>query len=124
MLWSAAAWFFAIFLFGQTRSLPFGLVLLFLSGFMQSLCLVPVAVVMLRGAAERMRGRVMGMRVLAVWGLPLGLLASGPIIAGLGYTACTVIYAGLGVAATLAIGYGSRQALWHRSAEANAPPSR
>jgi hypothetical protein len=60
--------------------------------------------------------------VLAVWGLPLGLLASGPIIAGLGYTACTVIYAGIGVAATIAIGYRSRLALWHPSAAANARP--
>ena len=112
MLWSAAAWFIAILLFGQTRSLPFGLVLLFISGFVQSLCLIPVAVVMLSGAAEHMRGRVMGMRVLAVWGLPLGLLASGPIIAGLGYTACTVIYTSIGVAATIAIGYRTRAALW------------
>ena len=122
MLWSAAAWFVAILLFGQTRFLPFGLALLFLSGFVQSFCLIPVAVVMLRGAAERMRGRAMGMRVLAVLGLPLGLLASGPIIAGLGYTACTAIYAGLGVAATIAIGYRLREALWHRSAAANADP--
>jgi hypothetical protein len=120
MLWSTAAWFVAILLFGQTRSLPFGLALLFISGFVQSLCLIPVAVVMLRGAAEQLRGRVMGMRVLAVWGLPLGLLASGPIIAGLGYTACTVIYGSLGIAATIAIGYRTRGALWHRSAQANA----
>jgi hypothetical protein len=77
---------------------------------------------MLRAAAEHMRGRVMGMRVLAVWGLPLGLLASGPIIAGLGYTACTVIYASLGVAATIAIGYRTREALWQPSAAANARP--
>jgi predicted MFS family arabinose efflux permease len=105
MLWSAAAWFAAILFFGQTRSLPFGLALLFVSGFVQSFCLIPVAVVMLRGAAEHMRGRVMGMRVLAVWGLPLGLLASGPVIDNLGYAACTVIYAGIGLAATFAIGY-------------------
>jgi len=105
MLWSSAVWFVAIALFGQTRSLPFGLALLFVAGFVQSLCLVPVAVVMLRGAAEHMRGRVMGMRVLAVWGLPLGLLASGPVIDGLGYTACTVIYASIGLAATFAIGH-------------------
>jgi predicted MFS family arabinose efflux permease len=122
MLWSSAAWFIGILLFGQTRSLPFGLALLFISGFAQSLCLIPVAVVMLRGAAEHMRARVMGMRVLAIWGLPLGLLASGPIIAGLGYAACTVIYASLGVAATIAIAYRTREALWQPSAAANARP--
>jgi hypothetical protein len=31
-----------------------------------------------------------------------------------------VIYAGLGLAATIAIGYRTRVALWHRSAVANA----
>jgi predicted MFS family arabinose efflux permease len=121
MLWSTAAWFVALLLFGVTRFLPFGLALLFICGLVQSFCLIPVAVVMLRSASERMRGRVMGMRVLAVWGLPLGVLASGPIIVGLGYTACTVIYAGLGIAATITIGYRLRRALWQPSAAANAP---
>ena len=120
MLWSTAAWFVATLLFGLTRSLPVGLALLFIAGFVQSFCLIPVAVVMLRSAAEPMRGRVMGMRVLAVWGLPLGLLASGPVIAGLGYTACAALYAGIGLAATIAIGYRSRRSLWQRSAPANA----
>lgn len=111
MLWSCGLWFVAVILFGQTRSFGFGFALLLLSGFMQSLCLTPLAAVLLRGSSVEMRGRVMGMRVLAVWGLPLGLLASGPIIAGLGYTACTLIYASLGVAATIAIGYRTREAL-------------
>ncbi len=122
MLWSAAAWFLATLLFGLTRSLPLGLALLFAIGFAQSFCLIPVAVVMLRGASEAMRGRVMGMRVLAVWGLPLGVLASGPIIVGLGYTACALVYSFLGLAATFAIGYRLRQALWRASAAANAAP--
>ena len=119
MLWGAAAWFMAILLFGQNRSLGPGLALLFAAGFMQSLCLTPLAGVMLRSSSEEMRGRVMGLRMLAIWGLPLGLLAAGPLIAHLGYSASTVIYGGLGLAATLAIGYYWRQALWHRSAVAN-----
>jgi hypothetical protein len=67
-----------------------------------------------------MRGRVMGIRMLAIWGLPLGLVAAGPIIAGLGFTATTLIYAGLGLAATVAIGWRWRHSLWLRSAPANA----
>ncbi|MGH8430065.1 MAG: MFS transporter, partial [Solimonas sp.] len=74
---------------------------------------------MLRSSDEAMRGRVMGVRMLAIWGLPLGLLAAGPLIAGIGYVATTVLYAGLGLAATLIIGYCWRQALWYRSAAAN-----
>ncbi len=119
MLWSGAVWFVAILLFGQTRSVGVGLVLLFVAGFVQSICLTPLAAVMLRASSEEMRGRVMGMRMLAIWGLPLGLLAAGPIIARFGYSASTLIYAGLGLAATVAIGYRWRRSLWQRSAAAN-----
>ena len=74
---------------------------------------------MLRSSSEEMRARVMGIRILAIWGLPLGLLAAGPVIAHFGYSATTLIYGGLGLAATMAIGYCWRGALWHRSAVAN-----
>jgi len=119
MLWSGAIWFVAILLFGQNQSVAVGLALLFASGFVQSFCLTPLAAVMLRASSEEMRGRVMGLRILAIWGLPLGLLAAGPIIAHLGYAASTLVYAGLGLAATIAIGYRWHRALWHRSAAAN-----
>jgi hypothetical protein len=119
MLGTGAAWFVAILLFGQTRSMGVGLVLLFAAGFIQSFCLTPLAAVMLRASSEEMRGRVMGIRMLAIWGLPLGLLIAGPVIARFGYSATTLIYAGLGLAATIAIGYRWQRALWHRSAAAN-----
>jgi MFS family permease len=119
MLLSGALWFVAIILFGQIRVVGVGLALLFVTGFVQSFCLTPLAAVMLRGSSEEMRGRVMGMRMLAIWGLPLGLLAAGPVIASLGFSATTLIYAGLGLAATIAIGYRWRGALWLRSAPAN-----
>ena len=120
MLLSAGIWFMAIILFGQTRSVALGLVLLFVSGLVQSFCLTPLAAVMLRSSSDEMRGRVMGLRMLAIWGLPLGLLAAGPMIERFGYSSCTLIYAGLGVAATAAVGFGWRGALWHRAAAANA----
>ena len=121
MLANAAAWFVAILLFGETRSLALGLPLLFASGLLQSFCLVPLSAVMLRSASAEMRGRVMGMRMLAVWGLPIGLLAAGPVIAHVGYAATTLIYGGLGLAATIAIGYRWHRELWLRSAAANVP---
>jgi Na+/melibiose symporter-like transporter len=120
MLVSGATWFVGILLFGQIRSVGMALVLLFAIGFVQSFCLTPLAAVMLRASSEEMRGRVMGIRMLAIWGLPLGLLAAGPVIAGLGFSASTLIYAGLGLAATIAIGRRWRRALWLRSAPANA----
>jgi predicted MFS family arabinose efflux permease len=120
MLAGGAAWFAAILLFGQTQTLGLGLALLFVAGFVQSFCLTPLAAVMLRSCGEEMRGRVMGMRMLAIWGLPLGLLAAGPLIERLGYASTTLLYSSLGLAATFAIGFGWRQALWRRSASANA----
>jgi hypothetical protein len=119
MLWNGALWFAGILVFGQTTWLAFGVVLLFGIGFVQSFCLTPLAAVMLRSSDEVMRGRVMGVRMLAIWGLPLGLLAAGPLIAAIGYVATTVLYGGLGLAATAAIGYAWRQALWNRAAAAN-----
>ena len=120
MLWSGAVWFVAILLFGQIPAMGVGLVLLFVSGLAQSFCMTPLAAVILRASSEEMRGRVMGIRMLAIWGLPLGLLAAGPIIAGIGYAATTLIYAGIGLAATILIGRRWRSTLWHRSAAANA----
>jgi len=119
MLVSGALWFVSIVLFGQVQLAGVGLALLFFTGFVQSFCLTPLAAVMLRASSEEMRGRVMGIRMLAIWGLPLGLLAAGPIIASLGFSATTLLYAGLGLAATIAIGYRWRRALWRRSAAAN-----
>jgi hypothetical protein len=119
MLGAGCLWFAAILVFGQTRTLGLGMTFLFIAGFVQSFCLTPLAAVMLRGAGEAMRGRVMGVRMLAIWGLPLGLLLAGPMIARIGFAMTTLIYAGLGLLATLAIGWYWRHALWHRSAAAN-----
>jgi hypothetical protein len=119
MLTAGGAWFAAVLLMGQIPHLGIGLALIFAAGCLQSLCLVPLAAVMLRSASDDMRGRVMGMRSLAVWGLPLGLLGTGPLVAHLGYAATTAIYGIIGISATLAIGVRCRHALWDRRAVAN-----
>jgi MFS family permease len=119
MLWSAGIWFTATLFFGLTTTLSVGVALLFVAGVTQSLCLTPLAVIMLRTSDESMRGRVMGVRMLAIWGLPLGLVAAGPLIEWIGFAATVFLYCAAGIAATLAIGYRWREALWHRSAAAN-----
>ena len=119
MLAAGGAWFAAVLLMGQIPNLGIGLALIFAAGCLQSLCLVPLAAVMLRSANDEMRGRVMGMRSLAVWGLPLGLLATGPLIAHVGFAATTAIYGTLGISAMVVIGVRCRRALWDRAAVAN-----
>jgi len=122
MLVAATVWFSCLLLFGQTHTLWIGLMLLFATGVAQSYCMTPLAAVMLRSSSDEMRGRVMGMRMLAVWGLPLGLLIAGPLIQHFGYTATTAIYSALGLAATFATAWRWRGALWRATAPANAHP--
>ena len=62
-----------------------GEAILFAAGFVQSFCMVPMAVILLRVTDPAFRGRVMGVRMLAVYGLPLGLLLSGPLVEHAGF---------------------------------------
>ena len=54
---------------------------LVVAGLRQSLSLVPMSVLLLHSAGERFRGRVMGVRMLAIYGVPIGLLIAGALIA-------------------------------------------
>ena len=80
MILAALAWYTMLLLFAQMPG-PYGaVVMLALAGFVQSLCMVTLAVLLLRVTADKFRGRVMGVRMLAIYSLPLGLLAAGVLI--------------------------------------------
>jgi hypothetical protein len=96
-----------------------GSLVLILAGFAQNLSLVPMAVMLLHGSAE-FRGRVMGMRMLAIYGLPLGLLAAGVLIDHIGFIPMATLYCTVGMALTLLIALRWRAALWPLQAAANA----
>lgn len=113
MLIAGLCWLVANALQAQTTTLLSGMGLLAAAGFAQSLCMTPLAAVMLRATEPAYRGRVMGMRMLAIWGLPMGLMMSGPLIERVGFQATMTGYALVGIALTLCIGLRWRQALWH-----------
>ena len=117
---AGAAWFIAIFWFAQVTHLATGMVLLVCAGIAQNFCLTPIAAVMLRESAPAYRGRVMGMRILAIWGLPAGLLLSGPLIEGAGFAATGVLYSVIGLVCTAAIALRWRAHLWRADAPGNA----
>ena len=120
MLVFAAAWYALLLVFAQVQSPAGGLVVLFFAGVMQSLSLVPLTVVLLRTSGERFRGRVMGVRMLAIYSLPLGLLAAGAMIERIGFPATATIYAAVGLLFTLLIAWHWRAHLWQLDAPANA----
>ena len=119
MLVAALLWFALNLAFSWVRSAEWGAPILFVTGFAQSFCMVPMAVILLRTADPAFRGRVMGVRMLAVYGLPMGLLLSGPLVEHLGFAFTGSAYSVLGIVCTLAIAVRWRRELWHPTSAAN-----
>jgi MFS family permease len=93
---------------------------LVLAGIAQNFCQVPLFAMLLRVAGERFRGRVMGVRMMAIYGLPMGLLAAGWLIERVGFRPMAIGYCLLCFAATLGIAFWWRDALWPAGAIGNA----
>jgi predicted MFS family arabinose efflux permease len=113
-------WFALNLIFSWVTSPALGKALLVLNGFAQSFCMVPMAVILLRTADPAYRGRVMGVRMLAVYGLPLGLLLSGPLIERFGFSLTASLFSLVGIACTALIASRWRKHLWRRDSPANA----
>ncbi len=97
-----------------------GEIVLFGAGLFQSFCMIPMSVILLRVTNPALRGRVMGVRMLAVYGLPLGLLLSGPLVEWGGFAMTGTLYSVLGIVFTLVIAVWWRADLWDRAAPVNA----
>jgi Na+/melibiose symporter-like transporter len=119
MLVGAAGWFSLNLVFSWIQSPFWGEVVLFAAGFIQSFCMIPMAVLLLRVADPSFRGRVMGVRMLAVYGLPIGLLLSGPLVERVGFAMTGTLYSLLGIGFTVLIAAGWRSHLWQPTAAAN-----
>ena len=120
MIVFALVWYALLLGFVLMPNATFGRVMLVLAGCAQSFSMVPMAVMLLHSAGERFRGRVMGVRMLAIYGLPLGLLAAGALIERLGFIATASLYCAIGFALTALIAFRWRAALWPLEAPANA----
>jgi len=112
-------WYAMLLLFAQLDHRILGLCALAGAGFAQSLSQVPMATMLLRACDERYRGRVMGIRMLAIYGNVPGLLLSGPLIARLGYPLTAALYCVFGVVLTVVITALWRAHLWRADALAN-----
>ena len=120
MIGATVIWYATLLVFAQMQTLPAAIACLMLAGFSQSLTMISIAVILMRTASEHFRGRVMGVRMLVIYGLPLGLLAAGSLIDEIGFAATGTLYAAAGLALMLAIVLHWRGDLWHLDAPANA----
>jgi MFS family permease len=120
MIGFAAGWFAMLIVFAWMDQLVVGIAVLMLAGLCQTLSLVPLSVMLVQSSDPRMRARVLGVRMLAIYGLPMGLLAAGPLIAQFGFAATATGYGAFGVVATGLILWHWYRHVWPADAPANA----
>jgi predicted MFS family arabinose efflux permease len=100
MLLHILAWYVLLLGFAQARTMAVGALLLLVIGVVQSIAMISMASILLSSARERFRARVMGVRTLAVYGLPLGLMAAGVLVERIGYATTVTVYGVAGLACT------------------------
>jgi len=112
MMVASVVWYLLLLVFAQMPTPLLAVPFLILAGIAQSFSMVSLQITILREAGERFRGRVMGVRMMAIYSLPIGLVAAGPLIGQIGYRGTATIYAAIGVIFTLVISLRWRAHLW------------
>jgi MFS family permease len=110
----SAIWYVRLLGFGHMQTLSGGLLTLFAAGFVQNVAMISMAGTLLAAAGDGFRGRVMGVRMLAVYGMPLGLIASGALIERIGYPLTISAMAAVALVFTVLIGMKWRGSMWQR----------
>ena len=101
MIFGSITWHALMLLLALTPPLWLFTVLLLLWGFSGGITFVAMVVALLRTAPEKVRGRVMGIRSLGIYGLSLGLLFGGWISQEAGPATMIGVLGGIGLSATL-----------------------
>ncbi len=119
MMIAAVLWCLVLVVFAVTKTAAMGSLLLVGAGLLQSLSMVTMAVMLLKTSEERLRGRVMGVRMLAIFSQTFGLLLAGVVIERYGFQALALFYAAGALAATIAIMLYWQRDLWPMQVRAN-----
>ena len=96
-------WYMLLMGFGFAKNADVGMAIIVVIGAAQSFSMISMSVLLLTTAHESFRGRVSGVRMLAVYGLPLGLVIGGALIELMGTRATFTLFTVTGVTCTLAI---------------------
>jgi MFS family permease len=120
LIGASVIWYAMLLVFAEIRTVPAAMACLMLAGIAQSMSMISIAVILMRSANVGFRGRVMGVRMMVIYGLPLGLIAAGSLIDLIGFAATATLYAASGLALMLLIALHWREDLWHLQAPANA----
>lgn len=119
MILFCAVWYVMALVFAQMPGFSGGIPMIMLTGLAQSMSMVPLSAMLLRTTQPGFRGHVMGIRTLMIYGVPVGLLVAGPMIAGYGYRVTATIYCVFGLACTALIAWYWRAHIWRTDAPGN-----
>lgn len=105
-------WYAILLGFGHLQTVGSGILALLVAGFVQNVAMISMAASLLAAAGAEFRGRVMGVRTLAVYGLPVGLTAAGFLIERIGYPLTISVSAAAGLLGTVLIAARWRASVW------------
>jgi MFS family permease len=108
-------WYALLLVFAHVPTLGGGLLVLLVTGFVQSVAMISMTATLLTASGPGFRARVMGVRSLCVYGLPIGLIASGALIERIGYPLTITAMAAAGIVLTALIALRWRAAMWGRA---------
>jgi MFS family permease len=103
MLVGTGLWSLFELVFALTPDFYVALGVLVLTGMAQTMCLTNITIMLLSTSTQEMRGRMMGLRALAVAPLFLGSMVTGAAAEAVGAPLTTVICALIGIALTLGV---------------------
>ncbi len=112
MLLGLAAWFAFSFIFALQDAKWPGFWFLVAVGMAQSTGMIALSVILIQVTPARFRGRVMGVRILAVYGLPLGLLGYGALIDWFGFLPAAGVCTLASIVVIAVIGWRWRREIW------------
>ena len=111
-----AVWYLLLMVFSQMTEKWAGMAVMVAFGTVQGGAMIGLAVMLIRRSNFRLRGMVMGVRMLAVYGHVIGLPLGGFLIETVGYPATVLGYAFAGLAGTALIAFRWRHALFGEEA--------
>jgi MFS family permease len=111
MLTNILLWYVMLAVFAAMEDKFNGLLALFVMGIVHALGMVSMSVILVGQLEKHMRGRVIGVRILAIYGVPIGLMGTSYFINVIGFQGTVNLYVAFGIAVTSLIWFKWRKAL-------------
>ena len=112
MVFCIIAWYLLTAVFALQETKWSGFSVLLVTGVAQSIAMIAMSVTLLQITPEQFRGRIMGVRMLAVYGLPMGLVAAGFLVESMGFSRAVGVYVLFGIFSTGCIAIKWRRVIW------------